>query len=55
MIGLERISVGEPLENIGQLVRLNLAETQDAIPPLTFPVRWGAIYGDLGEPALDDQ
>jgi hypothetical protein len=37
MFALQRISVAEPLENIGQLVRLNLAEAQGAIPPLTSP------------------
>jgi hypothetical protein len=32
MIALQRLSVAEPLENIGQPVRLNLAEAQGAIP-----------------------
>jgi hypothetical protein len=55
MIGLQRISVAEPLENIGQLVRLNLAEAHGAIPPLTSPTGgWGQSMG-LGERALDDQ
>jgi hypothetical protein len=53
MIGLQRISVAEPLENIRQLVRLNLAEAQGAIPPLTSPTRgWGAIYGDSANEPL---
>ena len=39
--------VGEPLENIGQLVRLNLAEARGAILPLTSPRTFGAIYGDV--------
>jgi hypothetical protein len=55
MFALQRISVAEPLENIGQLVRLNLAEAQGAIPPLTSPRAMGAIYGDPGERVLDDQ
>jgi len=37
MFAVQRISVAEPLENIGQLVRLNLAEAQGAIPPLPSP------------------
>lgn len=54
MMGLQRISVAEPLENIGQLVRLNLAETQGAIPPLTSPTRGAGQSMGFGERALDD-
>ena len=55
MFALQRISVGEPLENSGQLVRLNLAEAQGAIPSLTSPRAVGSTLWDLGVRALDDQ
>jgi hypothetical protein len=50
-MGLQRISVAEPLENIAQLVRLNLAEAQGAIPSLTSPTRGGGnLWDSANEP-----
>jgi hypothetical protein len=56
MIGLQRISLGEPLENIAHLARPKSRRGTRRGSTLDIPhARLGAIYGDLGERALDDQ
>ena len=55
MFALQRISVAEPLENIGQVVRLNLAGAQGAVPPLTSPRAVGGNLWGSRERVLDDQ